>query len=783
MRTGHVTEIITEKKIKNNLVILSALVSVVTLLLMAAAVLMSIALHNIENDSVDFRISAETNAISSNIQRHIAADFRVLETASSFVESTVSRESDNVDLDVIEKALQESDFPRDFLSVLFFRKDGNGIEKNIKNKSAFHKKLADTNPAIQEAVAAAFAGNNASTRFFFSEEFGCKISVHAAPVYHENKIVGVITGSHGIEEVSKIINLVPIPDADYNFFILDEEANLLVESEHNKFPVADRENNTGGYFLPPHFYSKVWKNIAQKNEVMFSFEHGGIKCRAYVKQLDFCGLYLLCVKTSFYSTTVTDYYVYFTRIIFTSMCVIMILVILIGYRLLNKYSKHLISIMYSDPLTGADNLNRFKVTLSYKCEKGNREDLSVVTLNVRRFKFINEIFETTGANRILFIIKETLEENLSAIEFFCRENVDVFHLCMYENDREKIKQRIEIIISEIQKKLSIFDDYHLQIYAGAATFKNNKGSVITVDEILIHVSLALSQARLDTVNTISFYDEDLHEKEKTKNYIESHMDTALAKGNFKVYLQPKIDLRTGELGGAEALVRWETKDDRIILPEQFIPLFEQNGFCTKLDMFMFEEVCKLLRGWIDEKLEPLPVSVNQSKLMFFEPNYVNDIKALVAKYGIPPGIITLEVLEQLALEDLEAMDAKISILRQEGFLISMDDFGSGYSAFSALGDLSIDELKLDRVFLQKANRKENWRTKIVIDQIVRMARRLYLSVVAEGVETEEDEILVKTLGCDFAQGYYYCRPIPADEFTEYYMKTSPPPHTHTRKFD
>lgn len=767
------TNTMSEKKIKNNLFMLAIVVAFAILLLILATIFMSFALYNVKNDSVNFRISAETNALSNNIRRHINADFRVLRTLASFLESAnILNESNAIDTAKLKKALGETSFYSDFLAISCYSKEGNGARTIVETGEVTQINLKDSSYSVQKAVNQAFLGEYASSNFFFSNLFGRRISTHVVPVYHGSEVVGAITGSHGITEISKIIDGTSELDPDYNFFLLDKDANFLVVSEKNKFPQTIEFEERGEHLMLPVFPFEARQQIRQNQEGFFSFTYNGMECRGYIKPLNLNNMYILCVKTSLYSRTTTDYYVFLTRIIFGTMCVIMILVILGGYKLLNKYGRLLINIIYFDPLTGADNLNRFKNILSARCEKDNRDNLCVASLNVRQFKFINEIFGINGANRLLFIIKETLEENISASEFFCRENVDVFHLCLLENDHARIKERLENIISIIEHKLTKFYDYHLQMYAGVATFKNDRKTPVNVDEILIHVSMALSKARTDAANPVCFYDENLHEKEKTKNYIETHMERALIEGDFKLYLQPKIDLQTGELGGAEALVRWETSNGHMIFPDQFIPLFEQNGFCVKLDMFMFEQVCKLIREWMDADLEPLSVSVNQSKLMFFEPNYVNDISNIVAKYGIPPGIITLEILEQLALENVSEMNEKISLLRQEGFLVSMDDFGSGYSSFSSLGDLCIDELKLDRIFLQEANTKENWRTKIVIDQIVRMARRLHLSVIAEGVETEEDEILVKTLGCDYGQGYYYCRPIPAKEFTERYMKTT-----------
>lgn len=165
-----------------------------------------------------------------------------------------------------------------------------------------------------------------------------------------------------------------------------------------------------------------------------------------------------------------------------------------------------------------------------------------------------------------------------------------------------------------------------------------------------------------------------------------------------MYLQPKIDLTSGRLGGAEALVRWTTGTGRMLYPDQFIPLFEQNGFSVSLDLYMVECACKQLRAWLDQGIQPPPLSVNQSKLLLFEADYIQNLERLIERYQIPASWITLEILEGLALENAGELNARISQLQATGFRISMDDFGSGYSSLNTLNSLQIDELKLDRGF-------------------------------------------------------------------------------------
>lgn len=180
----------------------------------------------------------------------------------------------------------------------------------------------------------------------------------------------------------------------------------------------------------------------------------------------------------------------------------------------------------------------------------------------------------------------------------------------------------------------------------------------------------------------------------------------------------------------------------MIFPDQFIPLFEQNGFCTELDLYMVELACRQIRQWMDEGKEAIPISVNQSKLLFYKDGYVENLCEIMERYHVPAKMITLEILEGLALGDAEGLNSRIRELKEKGFQISMDDFGSGYSSLNILCSLEIDELKLDRAFLMEMPGHKKWQQQIVMEQIAQLAKKMNMTTVAEGVETWEDEAFI-----------------------------------------
>ena len=221
--------------------------------------------------------------------------------------------------------------------------------------------------------------------------------------------------------------------------------------------------------------------------------------------------------------------------------------------------------------------------------------------------------------------------------------------------------------------------------------------------------------------------------------------------------------------GAEALVRWKSKDRGMIYPDQFIPVFEENGFCVKLDLYMVEQVCKQIRHWIDNGLPPVHISVNQTRLLFTSEGYVEKLLAITNKYNVSPRYITLEILESIAIDNIASINSSIEKLRAHGFRISMDDFGSGYSSLNTLGKLKIDELKLDRLFLMGVTNDKKGIQRKIMASILSLAKQLNIDTVAEGVETEQDENIISQLNCDYGQGYYYSRPISVQDFEQNFL--------------
>lgn len=433
----------------------------------------------------------------------------------------------------------------------------------------------------------------------------------------------------------------------------------------------------------------------------------------------------------------------------------------------NRTQQQLEQLSRYDDLTGAYNGGEFRALLTQACNK--KIPLMLVALNIRNFKYINETYGLSTADQFLCTIKHCLDTISRPGEFFCRQSADIFYLALRENKTGPAMERIQALLELIQQEASkLLGECSVSIYCGCV-LTAEAPEAFSAAAKHNYMMAALAQGKKNKKQPICIYDKSLHEAEQMRLYVESHMQRALEQEEFRMYLQPKMDLHTGMLTGAEALVRWQTKDRGLIFPNQFIPVFEENGFCVQLDLYMVEQVCKQLRKWIDEGMPPLNISVNQTRLLFASEGYVEKLLAITGKYDISPRYITLEILESLALEHMDQVNACIARLRAAGFRISMDDFGSGYSSLNTLGRLKIDELKLDRLFLMGVAKDTDGTQRKIMACILELAQQLNISTVAEGVETRENEQMMAQLSCNYGQGYYYSRPLTTDDFERVFL--------------
>lgn len=408
-----------------------------------------------------------------------------------------------------------------------------------------------------------------------------------------------------------------------------------------------------------------------------------------------------------------------------------------------------------DNLTGIYNRNNFYTQTRKLINDNPDKEYAVIRWDISHFKIINDLFGHDEGDKLLRYVAHTLKSLIGERGTYGRFDADIFIMCI-ETENDNINK----IMDTISEKLN---DYPVN-FEILPCF-----GIYVIDDKTISVKLMCDRANLahhtvkgNFITRHAFYSDDLRLDLVKEHEITSEMTTALEQEQFEVYLQPKYDLTYENIIGAEALVRWIHPERGFMPPNMFIPIFERNGFIMKLDEYIWERTCMILRRWMDEGRKVIPISVNISRIDLYNPHLSDFLIDLVEKYDLDPKLLELEITESAYTENSEQLMPVMRKLQQYGFIILMDDFGTGYSSLNMLKDVPVNILKIDMNFLTED--MEHGRGGIILSSIVRMAKWLSLPVVAEGVETNTQVDFLRSIGCNLAQGYYYSRPVPVAEF-------------------
>ncbi len=415
-----------------------------------------------------------------------------------------------------------------------------------------------------------------------------------------------------------------------------------------------------------------------------------------------------------------------------------------------------------DYLTDIYNRERF-----FECvEEMIRRDPDVkrvmVCIDVKDFKTVNDLFGEETGNRILKRIAGLMRRDASADTLYARLEADRFAMCMREDNfvEEDYTDYLEDL-----KKIVKSSVYRMHVHVGVYHIIDPSMSVsVMCDKAFV----AIRRIKDSYQQIVSYYTENMGHSVQREKLMVGEFDRAISAGEFQMYLQPQIAVDGYHLLGAEALVRWDHPVRGMISPAEFIPVFEKSGYITRLDRYMWELACRQLRQWKEMGREELHISVNISPKDFYLLNLYDTFTSLVERYGVNPSNLKLEITETALMEELSKHMNLLAKLRDYGFQVEIDDFGSGYSSLNTLQDIEVDVLKLDMGFLRKTSHEE--RSRIIMNAVIDMSKNLGLTVVTEGVETVEQVHYLTEAGCDVFQGYYFDRPMPIRDFESKYFQ-------------
>ncbi|MCR4649722.1 MAG: GGDEF domain-containing phosphodiesterase [Lachnospiraceae bacterium] len=432
-----------------------------------------------------------------------------------------------------------------------------------------------------------------------------------------------------------------------------------------------------------------------------------------------------------------------------------------------KFDKEMLyKTSFFDPITGHYNWNHLVPYLEMPMDAGIR-DYAFAHFDIKEFRIVNEVYGHIAGNNVLSKVVKAMNES-DFVYTSARCHNDNFAMIICDMPTEELVKKLE----EFFDNLSVLDEdpnYKISYRCGVVPMPR---SLLFGNRVADAGKLAQKMGTKTNKTDIVVYTDEMHDDILWGNYIKAYVDTAVKNDEFVVYLQPKFDIKTEKIKGAEALIRWNYKHRNLLAPFKFIPFFEKDGTISKIDDIVLHKVCEALARWKKEGKPLYPVSVNLSRTRMYDEGLVDYLESIVDSYGVDHSLIDFELTESASYDDTEQMINVLLKLREKHFELSMDDFGTGYSSLSLLTRMPMDTLKIDKSFVDKVGTESDRKSDIaVIRHIISLAKELGFVCLAEGAEKKEQIDKLKELGCDIVQGYYYSRPISLMEFENSYLKS------------
>ena len=415
----------------------------------------------------------------------------------------------------------------------------------------------------------------------------------------------------------------------------------------------------------------------------------------------------------------------------------------------------MINMIQYDRLTGLYSKQYFYQQAGEVLLRNPDQQYDIICSDIENFKLINDVFGVKAGDSLLRGIGNAYAERLKGIGICGRLNSDQF-VCLLKHRDDYTD---DMFIEARGLMNGLLDIHNIVMKWGIYNVEDRS---VPIEQICDRALLAARSIKGQYGKYFAIYDDTLRNQLLREQAITDSMESALSQNQFLVYLQPKYRIKDEALVGAEALVRWNHPFWGFLSPAEFIPLFEKNGFITRLDRFVWEKACAVLHDWDERGYYPMSVSVNVSRADIYNEDLADTLVTIIKKYDLDPSRLHLEITESAYTENPKQIIDTVTTLRELGFVIEMDDFGSGYSSLNMLNDMPIDILKLDMKFIRSEMAKP--KSQGILQFIINLARWMNLSVVAEGVETKAQLLRLTEIGCDYVQGYYFAKPMPCQEF-------------------
>lgn len=640
-----------------------------------------------------------------------------------------------------------------------------------ENGDVITSKNISKNISAREYYKRAMNGEVYISKAIYSEPDEKMVNAIAAPIYGDyRRIVGMVAGICDTRSYNNLIDMsFGGKENDSNGYVLNSDGEVIMSGENalgDYVPMGD-------LFFSSDILAGVEESVRNSVKDNFAKVGGsgivksvckGEKYVAYYSGMSgFDNLHYLLIFKENVVAAEQNHYTMINILMYAFFVLILIIVITayivivrVSFRRLTKANEEVSRIAYTDSITGYGTWDKFVLDAKSLLRHEYRR-YALVSFDIDKFKAINDMYGHDEGNRVLKLIADTVNRNLQDGETFSRINSDNYYILMLYSSDSDTARRIGSLIQAIEYEITEFVPV---LSFGIYRITDKSVSIRRMGDL---ADIAKRTVKYGDDSAYTFYSESMLEKMREEKRIENEMQTALDMHEFCVFYQPKVSLDGKvNLTGAEALVRW-IKDGTVISPGKFIPLFEKNRFIVKLDYYIMDQVCQKIKQW--ESYYPhLLISVNMSRAHLRDPQFVEKLNDICLSHGVSTSSIEIEITESAAYGSLDVLTAVFKQLKDYGFHISIDDFGSGYSSLNMLKDLPADVLKIDRAFLAESN--SNKRANDILGYVIRMAGSLGMHTICEGIETDEQAKLLGGLGCEMAQGFYFAKPMPSDSFEE-----------------
>lgn len=691
------------------------------------------------------------------IMKQVDGDFETLDAMAKLI----GHMEGPIDFEALIPTLQRINNGNGFVRMGFVDRDGRAVVVDMDGNV-----YRDIDLAGEAFVEKAYAGEKILTETQKARIGEGYVNYYAVPIEQSRKIVKVL---YAANEANSLREITDASIFGGNGFanIIDSSGNYIIRSQH---PSVNQEtqNIFSDFPIDPEEEKQLRSDLATGESGFLEYSYSGENRWAAYTPIGINGWYVIDVVPQAAINGNFSFMVHGMLAIISCAILIFLFMIFMIRRTNARGRRALEKLAYTDEVTGYGNLARFLIEAERIMSANKGKRYTIWYSDLKNFKYINGMFGYDTGDSLLRYWAEVIRESTHDGETFGRATGDNFVVLREFISREESRERFRWLAEKIAQFPELAEQGYRAELCSGIYIVGEDDEELGINDMLDRANVAQKSVKYRAGSNCAFYSDEMREKILAETELETRMEKALRNGEFKLYFQPKIDIRHGDtIAGGEVLVRWENPEHGLMPPGEFIPLFEKNGFIIKLDEYMFESACKIFRRHLDEGAPIITLSVNVSRLCMRQEGFVERYVAIKNKYRIPDKSIELEFTESIAFHNHVMFRNIVRQFQQNGFLCSMDDFGAGQSSLNILKDIPVDILKLDMLFFREGQDKA--RAQAVVKGIVDIAQELGIKTVAEGVESMEQVEFLRKTGCDMVQGYVFGKPMPEHDFARYIL--------------